>query len=961
MEPDRLVVKGASEHNLKSVYLEVPKKKLVVFTGVSGSGKSSMAFDTIYAEGQRRYVESLSSYARQFLGQLEKPKYDWIKGLSPTIAIEQKAASKNPRSTVGTITEVYDYLRVLFAKIGVQHCHRCGRPVTVQTPDQIVQEIMRLPDGSRFTLLAPLVVNKKGEHREVLEEARAAGFTRARIDGVPVRLDEEIKLEKNKKHTVELIVDRLVFRPDIAARLAESVETALKFGDGLLTIAHEGGKEVTVSENLACTGCGISFPQLSHQSFSFNSPLGMCKGCNGLGNTLEMDPALIVPDSTLSVREGAINVWGERVDDSASYSGQILENLAREYGIDLDLAWQELPEKHRKLILYGTRGKSITVHYESSRGTGEFVMNYAGVANNLLRRFKETRSEDARDYYSRFLRKAPCPECGGSRLRAESAAVKVGGVTIVEICRMAIAHTIEFFAGLKLEGNQKIIAGEVLKEVRSRLAFLHDVGLSYLTLDRAGPSLSGGEAQRIRLASQIGSELTGVLYILDEPSIGLHQKDNVKLLKSLQHLRDIGNTVIVVEHDQETMEQSDWIIDFGPGAGAHGGEIVASGTPTAVKDNPASLTGRYLAGVEQIEIPATRRCPSGWLSVLGAAENNLKGVDVHIPLGAFVAVTGVSGAGKSSLIRGILYPALARALAGAQETPGKHGGIKGMEALDKVIHIDQGPIGRTPRSNPATYSKAYDPIRELFASIKESKMHGYTAARFSFNLKGGRCEACEGDGVVRVEMHFLADVYVPCEVCRGRRFNDATLRVKYKGRSIADVLDLSIQEAHDLFENIPRIKRILKTLMDVGLGYMKLGQQSPTLSGGEAQRVKLARELSKTSTGRTFYILDEPTTGLHFDDIRRLIEVLIRLVEGGNTVLVIEHNLDVIKNADHCIDLGPEGGEGGGRVVAAGSPEEIARVDTSHTGQFLKRILTPGSTRRTARVQRSTPGAHAHP
>jgi excinuclease ABC subunit A len=953
VEPDKLIIKGAAEHNLKNVYLEVPKKSLVVFTGVSGSGKSSMAFDTIFAEGQRRYMESLSSYARQFLGQMEKPRFDYIKGLSPTISIEQKAASKNPRSTVGTITEVYDYLRVLYAKIGAQHCHNCGQIVAVQTSDQIVQEIQRFEEGTKFTLLAPLVVNKKGEHREILAEAQSAGFTRARIDGVPARLDGEIKLEKNKKHTVELIVDRLVSRPDMVARLTESVETALKFGDGVLTIAFESGPERTMSENLACTDCGISFPALSHQSFSFNSPLGMCAECNGLGTTLEMDPDRIVPDPTLSIREGAIRVYGERADDESSWTGRIMSSLAAHFKIDLEKPWKDLSENHRNLILFGTQGKEVTVQYASQRGRGEFTMDFRGVANNMLRRFKETQSEGARDYYASFLRKALCTVCGGSRLRPESAAVKLGGVTAVQVCRMTIAEALSFFSGLSLKGNQKIIAGEVLKEIRGRLSFLVDVGLAYLTLDRAGPSLSGGEAQRIRLASQIGSDLTGVLYILDEPSIGLHQRDNIKLLNSLKHLRDIGNSVIVVEHDEETIAHADWIVDFGPGAGIEGGHVVASGTPQQIRQNNNSLTGKYLAGVEKIEIPTERRPPAKWISVLGARENNLQNVDVKIPLGGFVAVTGVSGAGKSSLIRGILYPAMARALNGSNDVPGKHKTITGLDALDKIIHIDQDPIGRTPRSNPATYSKVYDPIRDLFANLKESKMHGYTAGRFSFNVKGGRCDACEGDGMVKVEMHFLADVYVPCEVCKGRRFNEATLRVKFKGKSIADVLDLSILEALPLFENVPRIRKILQTLIDVGLGYMKLGQSSPTLSGGEAQRVKLAKELSKSATGKTFYILDEPTTGLHFDDIRKLISVLNRLVASGNTVLVVEHNLDVIKTADYLIDMGPEGGEGGGHVVAVGTPEEVAQVDGSHTGYFLKQILGAQQVQRPARRARA--------
>ncbi len=951
MELDRIVITGARQHNLRHVTVEIPKKRLVVLTGVSGSGKSSLAFDTLYAEGQRRYIESLSAYARQFLGQMDKPLYDSIKGLAPTISIEQKTASTNPRSTVGTITEIHDYLRVLWARVGRLSCHQCGRPVSPQSAQQIVREILDLPAATKFLVLAPLVKERKGEHREVIEEVRKSGFTRVRVDGTVVGLDEDIRLDKKKKHSIDVVVDRLIAKVGIEQRLTDSVETALRHGEGIVVVAPEGRPEMVLSEHRACHHCGLSFPEPSPQLFSFNSPQGMCPECSGLGTRMEMDPGLVVPSPGLSVNEGAVKPLGA-VGEATTWGSDIVRAVARERGIDLNAPWHSLPEEHQRILLYGTGGERIQVSYRGSMGTGSFRMRYEGAINSMMRRMRETKSEDMRQYYQRFLSSRPCSGCGGQRIRPEALGVKIGGRTITEITGLSVADAHDFFASLRLKGAEAKIASELVKEIRSRLKFLLDVGLTYLTLERAAPTLSGGESQRIRLASQIGSELTGVIYVLDEPSIGLHQRDNMKLLAALQHLRDIGNTVVVVEHDREAMEEADWLIDFGPGAGRHGGEIVAAGTPTQVKRSRASLTGQYLKGQLSIEVPVRRRPGDDRAVVVrGASENNLRGLDVRVPLGVFVCVTGVSGAGKSTLVNHILYPAAARALHRSDRVVGRHREIEGLGQIDKVIDIDQSPIGRTPRSNPATYTKVFDLIRDFFAALPEARMHGYAPGRFSFNVKGGRCETCQGDGVKRVEMHFLPDVYVPCEVCHGRRFNQATLAVKYNGLSVADVLDLTVEEALQLFKNHPNIRRALETLADVGLGYIALGQSSPTLSGGEAQRVKLSRELSKRSTGRTLYILDEPTTGLHFDDIRKLLRVLDRLVEGGNTVVVIEHNLDVIKTADWVIDLGPEGGDGGGRLVAEGTPEQVAKVKRSYTGQFLGPLLT-SPRRRAARKRR---------
>jgi len=944
-EPEFITVKGAREHNLKSVTLEIPKKRLVVFTGVSGSGKSSLAFDTLYAEGQRRYVESLSSYARQFLGQMEKPRYDTIRGLSPTISIEQKAASNNPRSTVGTITEVHDYLRVLYASIGVQHCPSCGRQVGKQTADQIVDSILEMPEGSRILVLAPLVQNRKGEYRDLLQDLEKHGFARVRIDGMIHGLADRLALDKKLKHDIELVVDRLVVKPGLRPRLTDSVETALREGKGTLVVA-DADKEQKVgpgidpeeykrhdrffSEHNACHVCGLSFGELTPQGFSFNNPVGSCPDCQGLGTRAEMDPDLIVPDPSLTIRDGAVEPWAGGMERGEGWTFEFVEHLARSLKLDLDTPWSKLSKRDRDLVLLGTDAVK----------EGRLRIDWEGVVNQLYRRFRSTGSEGMRRYYMRYFSDKPCQTCGGERLKPESRAVRIRGRGIVELSRLTIGEAHGWLSGLDLKGNEARIADELLKEIKNRLKFLLDVGLGYLTLDRPGPSLSGGESQRIRLASQMGSELTGVIYILDEPSIGLHQRDNGKLLATLKRLRDVGNSVIVVEHDEETMEEADWLVDFGPGAGAHGGEIVAAGTPEEVKRNAASLTGAYLSGRREIPLPSRRRAGDhGTVTVSGASENNLKGVTVSFPLGRFVAVTGVSGAGKSTLVNAVLRPALMRSLYGTREVPGKHEGLSGHERIDKVIDINQQPIGRTPRSNPATYTKVFDSIRDVFAQTPEARAFGYQPGRFSFNVKGGRCEACQGDGMKLVEMHFLADVLVPCEVCHGKRFNEATLRVGFKGRNIAEVLALSVSEAKEVFQNHREIVRVLTTLEDVGLGYIQLGQPSPTLSGGEAQRIKLSRELARVGTGKTLYILDEPTTGLHFEDVRRLLHVLDRLVDAGNTVVVIEHNLDVIKCADWVVDLGPEGGDEGGKVIAEGTPEEIVRVKASHTGQYLGRVL----------------------
>ncbi len=945
-EPDYVSIRGAKEHNLKGVSLDIPKKKLVVFTGVSGSGKSSLAFDTLYAEGQRRYVESLSAYARQFLGQMEKPRYDTIRGLSPTISIEQKAASNNPRSTVGTVTEVHDYLRVLYANIGVQHCNNCGRKVGKQSAQQIVEEIMKSPAGTKVQLLAPIVVNRKGEHKDLLIEALKRGFSRARVDGKVRSLEEKFELDKKSKHDVELIIDRLVLKPDLRPRLTDSVEQALREGKGVLIVTDENATKAadrTMSEHNSCHHCGLSFPELAPSSFSFNNPLGMCTVCSGLGTRAEMDADLIVPDKTRSIKDGAVEVWASGVSRGEGWTADLVDTLSRAFGIDLETPWNQLPKKQTDVVLYGAGGKELTMKW----GEARWKMEWEGLVNKLWRSFNSTTSESMKQYYMKFLSDKPCPTCAGERLRPESRAVKVGGNSIVDLSKMTIRQALDFLAALPLSKNDATIAAELLKEIRSRLSFLADVGLTYLSLDRAASTLSGGESQRIRLASQMGSELTGVIYILDEPSIGLHQRDNGRLIATLKKLRDLGNSVLVVEHDEETMEEADWIVDFGPGAGELGGEVIAEGTPKQVMANEKSLTGGYLSGRLEIAVPETRRKPGKQkITIKGARENNLKDVSVDIPLGVFVSVTGVSGAGKSTLINEILYPALARHIYETRDIPGKHQAILGLEYLDKVIEIDQRPIGRTPRSNPATYTKVFDAIREVLAQTQEARTYGYTPGRFSFNVKGGRCESCEGDGVKKVEMHFLADVYVPCEVCGGKRFNEATLRVRYKGKNVAEILDMSVREAMELFGVHRDISRVLRTLEDVGLSYIKLGQPSTTLSGGEAQRIKLSRELAKVSTGRTLYILDEPTTGLHFEDMRKLLIVLNRLVDAGNTVVVIEHNLDVIKSSDWVIDLGPEGGSGGGEILAIGTPEDVSEVKASYTGKYLKHVLHKGRKQR---------------
>ncbi|WDP90406.1 MAG: excinuclease ABC subunit UvrA [Desulfobacter sp.] len=948
-ELDRIIVRGAKEHNLKNIDVEVPKKKLVVVTGVSGSGKSSLAFDTIFAEGQRRYVESLSSYARQFIGQMEKPKYDTIRGLSPTIAIEQKAASKNPRSTVGTITEIYDYLRVLFARVGTQYCCKCGQKVGRGHAQSMVSQILDLPQGSKILILAPIVENRKGEHRERLDELKKDGYARVRVDGVVQDLENVQTLARNKKHHIEVVIDRLVVKSGgkFEERLTDSVEAALKLGNGQLIVHMMGREDLKMSEARSC--CGIAYPELTPQIFSFNSPLGMCPDCNGIGTLLAMDPDKVVPDQNLSIREGAVIPWknyfikNPRFNNDNSWGkGQLLA-MEEQWGIDFDTPWKKLPKKQRDLLLYGSATKQMTVNWNSAKIQGKFSRTHEGLIHTLMRRYRNTQSEHQKKYYANFMTASTCPACGGRRLKEEILHVMINGRSIIDVTEMTVKDAYAFASSLDLEGNRRLIAQELLKEISDRLGFLVNVGLDYLSLDRSGPTLSGGESQRIRLASQVGSELTGVLYILDEPSIGLHQRDNIKLLSTLKHLRDIGNTLLIVEHDQETMEESDWIVDIGPGAGHLGGQIVAQGTPEQIRNNPASITGKFLTGREAISLPKKRRTPKSmgnkWITICGAAENNLKNITAKIPVGLLSAVTGVSGAGKSTLINQILYPALAVALNKSQMTVGRHEKITGLSHINKVINIDQKPIGRTPRSNPATYTKVFDHIRDFFAMLPESQARGYKKGRYSFNVKGGRCEACKGDGYIKVEMHFLADVFVPCEVCHGKRFNKATLEIRYKDHSIADVLDLSVVQARELFESHPKITHILATLIDVGLSYIKLGQAATTLSGGEAQRIKLARELAKRDTGETLYILDEPTTGLHFQDVRMLLAVLQRLTDAGNTVVIIEHNLDVVKTADWVIDIGPEGGSSGGGVVAAGSPEKVAQHPESHTGRYLKEML----------------------
>ena len=938
---DEIFVKGARANNLKNIDVHIPRDKLVVMTGLSGSGKSSLAFDTIYAEGQRRYVESLSSYARQFLGQMDKPDVDSIDGLSPAISIDQKTTSKNPRSTVGTVTEIYDYLRLLWARVGVPHCPRCGKEIRRQTIDQIVDRVEALGEGTRFIVLSPVIRGKKGEHKKVFEDARKSGFARVRVDGILYDLTEDIPCEKNKKHTVELVVDRLVLKDGLRRRLTDSVETACSHSGGLVTIELPAtGEELSFSQNYACEDCGISLTELEPRMFSFNNPAGACPSCTGLGFQLIADADLVIPDKNKSIFDGAIQASGWQSARTDSIFRMYFEALAQKYHFSLTEPVKNLPENVMDVILYGTKGEKLRMSYNRGNGMGVLEQPFEGILNNISRRFRETQSDAARKELEECMATAPCPQCHGDRLSEIARAVTVGGIGIMDFCRMSVRDELEFMKNLRLEGSMAMVAEQIVKEIKSRLQFLTDVGLSYLTLSRSAGTLSGGESQRIRLATQIGSSLMGVLYILDEPSIGLHQRDNDKLLGTLKHLRDLGNTLIVVEHDEDTMRAADFIVDVGPGAGSHGGEIVAAGTLEDIINCPRSVTGQYLSGVKKIPVPATRRAGNGKsLRIRGARENNLKNVDVDIPLGTFVCVTGVSGSGKSSLVNEILNKTLLATLNHARTRPGLCDGIDGMAYLDKVIDIDQSPIGRTPRSNPATYTGLFNDIRDLFASTNEAKIRGYGPGRFSFNVKGGRCEACSGDGLVKIEMHFLADVYVPCEVCHGARYNRETLEVRYKGKNIAQVLDMTAEEAVDFFENLPKIRRKAQTLVEVGLGYVKLGQSSTTLSGGEAQRVKLATELARVSTGKTIYILDEPTTGLHAADVHKLIEVLQRLVEAGNTVLVIEHNLDVIKTADYLIDLGPEGGDGGGTLVAAGTPEEVALVPESYTGQYLKSYL----------------------
>ncbi len=940
---DYIKIRGACEHNLKNIDVDIPRNELVVLTGMSGSGKSSLAFDTIYAEGQRRYMESLSSYARQFLGQMEKPNVERIDGLSPAISIDQKSTNRNPRSTVGTVTEIYDYFRLLYARIGIPHCPNCGREIARQTVDQMVDQIMLLPEGTRLQLLAPVVRGRKGEHVKVLERAKRSGYVRVRVDGSLYELTEDISLDKNIKHNIDIVVDRLVVKDGIQRRLADSVENVLALADGLLVVDVINGEPLTFSQNFACPDCGIGISEIEPRSFSFNNPFGACPECFGLGYKMEFDEELMIPDQSLSIREGAIVVVGwQSCADKASFTNAILQALCKEYHFDLDTPFGEYPENIRRILLYGTDGREVEVHYQGQRGKGVYPVAFEGLIRNVERKYKETFSETMKQEYETFMHITPCKMCKGMRLKKEALAVTVCDKNIYEITSMSVRDLHGFLNEMTLTAQQQLIGKQILKEIRARVGFLVDVGLEYLSLSRGTATLSGGEAQRIRLATQIGSGLVGVCYILDEPSIGLHQRDNDKLLNTLKSLRDLGNTLIVVEHDEDTMLAADYVVDIGPGAGSHGGQVVACGTAEEIMQVPGSITGKYLSGEMAIPVPALRRTPTGWLKVLGARENNLKNIDVEIPLGVLTCVTGVSGSGKSSLVNEILYKHLARDLNRARCIPGKHKDIQGLENLDKVIDIDQSPIGRTPRSNPATYTGVFDQIRDLFASTADAKAKGYSKGRFSFNVKGGRCEACGGDGIIKIEMHFLPDVYVPCEVCQGKRYNRETLEVKYKGKSIFDVLDMTVEEALPFFEHLPSIRRKIETLYDVGLSYVKLGQPSTTLSGGEAQRIKLATELSRRSTGRTIYILDEPTTGLHFADVHKLVEILHRLADGGNTVVVIEHNLDVIKTADYIIDIGPEGGDRGGTVIASGTPEEIVKVKKSYTGAYVKKMLEKG-------------------
>lgn len=936
-------IRGANEHNLKNIDVDIPRNELVVLTGLSGSGKSSLAFDTIYAEGQRRYMESLSSYARQFLGQMEKPDVESIEGLSPAISIDQKSTNRNPRSTVGTVTEIYDYFRLLYARIGIPHCPKCGKEIKKQTVDQMTDQIMELPEGTKIQLLAPVVRGRKGTHAKLFEKAKKSGYVRVRVDGSMYELTEEIILDKNIKHNIEIVVDRLIVREGIEKRLSDSIESVLTLAEGLLQVDVIGGETLNFSQSFSCPDCGISIEEIEPRSFSFNNPFGACPDCYGLGYKMEFDIDLMIPDKTLSINDGAITVIGwQSCTDKGSFTRAILEALCKEYGFDLDTPFEDYPEAVQHVLIHGTDGREVKVYYKGQRGEGVYDVAFEGLLRNVERRYRETGSETMKAEYESFMRITPCHTCGGQRLKKDALAVTVGGMNIAEVTALSIEKLQKFLAELVLTETQELIGGQILKEIKARTNFLMDVGLDYLTLSRATGTLSGGEAQRIRLATQIGSGLVGVAYILDEPSIGLHQRDNDKLLKTLKHLRDLGNTLIVVEHDEDTMKEADYIVDIGPGAGEHGGEVVAAGTAKEIMKNKKSVTGAYLSGRKKIPVPEERREPKGFLKILGAKENNLKNIDVEIPLGVMTCVTGVSGSGKSSLVNEILYKALAKELNRARTIPGKHTRIEGLEQVDKVINIDQSPIGRTPRSNPATYTGVFDLIRDLFATTADAKARGYKKGRFSFNVKGGRCEACSGDGILKIEMHFLPDVYVPCEVCHGKRYNRETLEVKYKGKSIYDVLNMTVEEALHFFENVPSIRRKMETLYDVGLSYIRLGQPSTTLSGGEAQRIKLAAELSKRSTGKTVYILDEPTTGLHFADVHKLTEILQKLSADGNTVVVIEHNLDVIKTADYLIDIGPEGGDKGGTVIAKGTPEQVAASECSYTGKYIAPLLRQG-------------------